>query len=89
MERLLILVLLCPLAWSAKASGETPEESGNAFVRVCSVVEEEHDLTNVDKANQMVCASYMGGFVEGVSFAMELVRSKGDPTVQAYCPPCE
>jgi hypothetical protein len=57
---------------------EVLEESGDAFLRQCSVVEKDHDLTSADKSNQMVCAAYVSGFVEGASAAITLSRSKGE-----------
>ncbi len=64
---------------------EVLEESGNAFLRQCSVVEKEHDLTSADKANQMVCAAYVSGFVEGASAAITFSRSKGESPSSLYC----
>ena len=64
---------------------EVLEESGDAFLRQCSVVEKDHDLTSADKSNQMVCAAYVSGFVEGASAAITFSRSKGESPSSLYC----
>jgi Rap1a immunity proteins len=64
---------------------EVLEESGNAFLRHCSVVEKDYDLTSADKSNQMVCAAYVSGFVEGASAAITFGRSKGESPSSLYC----
>lgn len=61
------------------------EESGNAFLRQCAVVEKDHDLTSADKSNQMVCADYVSGFVGGASAAITFSRSKGESPSSLYC----
>jgi hypothetical protein len=86
---------LCPSMWTWVAlitvfclpltAEEVLEESGNAFLRQCSVVEKDHDLTSADKSNQMVCAAYVSGFVEGASAAITFSRSKGESPSSLYC----
>jgi len=72
------LALVGMLVTPAFAADETLEESGNAFIRQCSVVEQERDLTTKDKAYQMVCAAYVSGYSEGAGFAVDHARSNGD-----------
>jgi hypothetical protein len=77
-------VVIC-VFFSPLMAEEVLEESGNAFLRQCSVVEKDHDLTSADKSNQMVCAAYVSGFVEGASAAITFSRSKGESPSSLYC----
>lgn len=77
----IVCVLLC-----VSAFGEEPlEQSGVAFLRICSVVERDHDLTMADKANKMECGAYISGFVEGASAAITFSRTKGESPSSLYC----
>jgi hypothetical protein len=81
------LALVGMLVTPAFAADERLEESGNAFIRQCSVVEQERDLTTKDKAYQMVCAAYVSGYSEGAGFAVDHARSNGDSKAPPlYCP---
>lgn len=85
MRCLLVAVLLSLLSISL-AADEQFEASGNAFVRQCSVVEKEHDLTKRDIALREVCAAYVSGFVEGVGFGISGARSNSGPaTPYPFC----
>jgi hypothetical protein len=77
-------VVTC-IFFSPLMAEELLEESGDAFLRQCSVVEKDHDLTSADKSNQMVCAAYVSGFVEGASAAITFSRSKGESPSSLYC----
>lgn len=84
LSALIVSVVLCTFS-STLVAEEVLEESGNAFLRQCSVVERDHDLTSADKSNQMVCAAYVSGFVEGASAAITFSQSKGESTSSLYC----
>jgi hypothetical protein len=43
MGRVMVLVMMLSVTTGAQSATETLEESGNAFVRQCSVVEKERD----------------------------------------------
>ena len=73
------------LFFSPLMAEEVLEQSGNAFLRQCSVVEKDYDFTSADKSNQMVCAAYVSGFVEGASAAITFSRSKGESPSSLYC----
>ena len=77
-------VVIC-VFFSPLMAEEVLEESGNAFLRQCSVVEKDHDLTSADKSNQMVCAAYVSGFVEGASAAITFSQSKGESPSSLCC----
>jgi Rap1a immunity proteins len=81
---LIFSVVICAF-FSPLMAEEVLEESGNAFLRQCSVIEKDHDLTSADKSNQMVCAAYISGFVEGASAAITFSRSKGESPSSLYC----
>lgn len=78
MKRVMLLVIMLPVVTLGQSAGEALQESGNAFVRRCSVVEKERDLTAVDQAYQMTCSAYVSGFVQGAVFAADFVRSRAD-----------
>jgi hypothetical protein len=59
---------------------EVLEESGNAVLRHCSVVEKDYDLTSADKSNQIVCAAYVSA-----SATITFSRSKGGSPSSLYC----
>lgn len=87
MARAMVLAMLLSVMTNAQSATETLEVSGNAFVRQCSAVGKEHDLSTSDKANQMTCAAYVSGFAEGVAFVTDSVQSKvGQQVPPVYCP---
>jgi hypothetical protein len=65
------LLLLCSSATvssqdsSAQTSREFPSTSGNAFLRICPVVDKDR-MTHEDVVNAVECVSYIEGFVSGV-----------------------
>jgi len=84
LSALTFVAVIC-VFFSPLMAEEVLEESGNAFLRQCSVVEKDYDLTSADKSNQMACAAYVSGFVEGVSAAITFSRSKGESPSSPYC----
>lgn len=60
-------------------------QSGNAFLRHCSVAEKDHDLTSADQFNEQLCEAYIAGFVEGASEEIGFSRSKGESPSQLFC----
>jgi hypothetical protein len=45
---------------------ESPQDSGNAFVRLCSVVDDTKHLSGEEFGNLAGCIGYIDGFTEGV-----------------------
>jgi Rap1a immunity proteins len=93
MKNLLSIVvfpLLCCGA-SAQTSGASFVDSGNAFLRDCSVME-KGDLTELvepfQKMEAMGCLSFVGGFVASVEHERTFVKSKTkQDTASAFCLP--
>lgn len=51
----------------------TPEASGNAFSRLCSVVEKEN-REGLETLHSMACLGYVSGFVYGVETEISFVQ---------------
>jgi hypothetical protein len=71
---------------------ELPEVSGNAFLRLCSVIDKDdlkHEAYQSDKAvDTMACLEYLGGFTDGVQVEMELVNAETKRNAPApFCIP--
>lgn len=87
---LLFLLSVSPTAQGQSAQAQTedyPEVSGNAFLRLCSVVDKE-DLTGLEGLHMMACLGYVGGFVQGVETTISFVQSvtKRSP-LAPFCKP--
>jgi hypothetical protein len=68
---LFVVLFFCPYF----ASCETPDVSGNAFLRVCSSV--EHDIqTQIEMGYVVSCAAYITGFIDGVKFGTSYAADK-------------
>jgi Rap1a immunity proteins len=86
MRTVLILLLLCPTL----ASAQTPEfldRSGNAFVRLCSAIDE--DQTTEAKSEPLArCAYYVLGVVQGVEFGATVIEARtGKKVPELFCRP--
>src|ERR1017187_2902787 len=71
---------------------ELPEVSGNAFLRLCSVIDKDdlkQEAYQSDKAvDTMACLEYLGGFTDGVQVEMELVNAETKRNAPApFCIP--
>lgn len=72
MKAIPIFLLLCSTFVTAQTS-ELPDQSGNAFVRVCSAIEKD-EHTDLETLHVLSCMSYVSGFVQGVFWEAEFVR---------------
>lgn len=80
----LFSLLVVPL--SAQTS-EAPRDSGNAFVRRCSVADSER-LTGADTGNVLECVAYINGFAEGVEYEAFFATAKiNQKAPAAFCLP--
>lgn len=70
---------------------ETVETSGNAFLRICSVVERENDrkhLSSDQTMALMACLNYVNGFTNGVDAEMRFVKNATKQSTHApFCLP--
>jgi Ssp1 endopeptidase immunity protein Rap1a len=65
--RIFLVVVFLSFAVSVAAQNETIPDSGNAFLRLCSVIERPWDrLTTLEKAMTKVCISYLAGVSDGI-----------------------
>jgi hypothetical protein len=86
---LFALLLVVPLSAQDQAAQvkESPRESGNAFVRLCSAVENKQ-LSEEDFGNVMDCIGYVSGFTEGVYYEAMYATAKGKQVApEAFCIP--
>jgi hypothetical protein len=85
---LLLFVLGIPLFAQTE---ESLEKSGNAFLRICSVVDKEGDKEHLSvdqKVALMSCLNYVSGFTNGVDFEMQFVKNATKQRTHApFCVP--
>ena len=69
------VLLLWPTVSSQEPSGPRgyPSASGNAFVRLCSVVETNETETQLETQHGVACIAYVVGLIDGVSKETEFV----------------
>jgi hypothetical protein len=88
-----IIVLLVRLAFvstrelSAQERKEIPSSSGNAFLRLCSVIDES-EMTPLEKVHKVACLEYLEGFTHGVLAEVEWAHAiTGKEPPPPYCRP--
>lgn len=89
MKNLWLFALLAMLAAPLSAqTTEHPFDSGNAFSRVCSMVEKT-DLTPTEKERGVGCLLYIAGFVQGAEISITAARDQTkQPTLpMPFCRP--
>ena len=85
----ILWLLLLSLASSSFALSETPYESGNAFLRVCSAVDTKNP-NPLEMANNIGCASYVSGYIDGLTNGIEYSEAKtGQKIPKLFCLPAE
>jgi hypothetical protein len=68
---------------------ENPRTSGNAFVRVCSAIENEKKLNDHEFGQLMDCLGYVSGFTDGVEHEVLYTNVNAKtPTQGAAVPFC-
>jgi hypothetical protein len=69
--RLAFIAFAAALATFSLASAQQPQEfpstSGNAFQRLCTVIDKTDPETNVDIEHAVACIGYVEGVVQGIS----------------------
>ena len=84
-------LLLCVLSSSLFAqTEESLETSGNAFLRICSVVDKvDMEHLSVDQKVAMTsCLNYVSGFTNGVDVEMRFVKNATKQSTHApFCVP--
>ena len=88
----LVPLLLFVLGTSLFAqTEESLETSGNAFLRICSVVDKENDMEHLSvdqKVALMSCLNYVSGFTNGVDVEMQFVKNATKQSTHApFCVP--
>lgn len=65
----LIVIPLCSASGAAQEQKEFPSTSGNAFVRMCSVLDNKKidEQTPLENQHAVACIAYAEGVVQGVS----------------------
>lgn len=88
MKNLWLIALLFLLGRPVSAQTEEfPETSGNAFLRLCSVVDKT-DRTDAENLDAMACVGYMSGFTSGVEFEQLYAKTSTRQKVPApFCIP--
>jgi hypothetical protein len=86
----LIVMLFCGVPLSAQTR-ELPETSGNAFLRICSVVEkvaDNKDQTAAEFGDVMGCLGWVRGFTTGVAYEASFAKAKTKQNASApFCIP--
>ena len=70
----LIALLLCCGSVASARTEEYPDDSGNAFLRLCSIVEQEK--TALITGHELECVFYIKGFVSGVEMEYAATMEK-------------
>ena len=85
---LFVVLFACSGFASAQTPKEYPYESGNAFLRLCSVIEQVQ-RTNGENQTGVGCVSYIAGFVDGVETGNLTTTVQMKPTTvpQPFCRP--
>jgi hypothetical protein len=78
-SRLVLAVVLCSSAFLFGET-DTPDTSGNAFVRLCSSVERGMS-TQIEVGYVMGCVGYVAGFIDGVRFGTAYAEDKAGKKV--------
>ncbi len=80
---LISAVLFCCSPFVTAQTQEFPEDSGNAFVRLCSATEKE-SRTDEEAANAMACLGYVSGFAEGIGIYRSSAEAKTKQKMPKY-----
>jgi len=79
--------LLAVVPLSAKVQ-ELPETSGNAFLRLCSAIEKEDDVTQAEMVRVASCIGYVVGIMDGVLYEHSYAETKTSRKIPSlYCIP--
>src|ERR1700694_4192999 len=65
---------------------EFPSKSGNAFLRLCSAVEQD-DPPQKETANVFACIGYVTGFINGVQYEQAFAETKNRKMPAPFCIP--
>jgi hypothetical protein len=83
----LLLVLACCQVLCAQTALETYSSSGNAFLRLCSPIDDDK-ATPGEQADVIGCVGFVSGFMVGAEAETALVKSKiGRKTPEMFCRP--
>lgn len=88
MKNLWLIALFSLLAVSLAAqTREYPEDSGNAFLRVCGVFDKDTDKIPTTEAESVFrCLGYVGGFMSGVGSEQRFAEAAtGRKVPAAFC----
>ena len=88
--QVLLFALLSGLIAPSYAMAGTLEESGNDFVRICSVinrVDQVDHLSDQETVDGGECAGYVMGLMDGVYMQHMFSKAYGDKSDVAYCFP--
>jgi hypothetical protein len=85
---LVVILYACGVSVSAQTTKEYPYESGNAFVRLCSGVEQAQ-RTDADPQLGVGCILYIVGIVDGVETGNLTTMIQMRPTTvpKSFCRP--
>ncbi len=88
MKTCLAAVILCCAALMTAQTKEYPYTSGNAFLRLCGVVEKDQK-TDVEMQQGTNCLLYIAGFVQGAEIGSTTTRvqQKQPALPQPFCRP--
>lgn len=89
MKNLWLFAVFCLLCLPSFARTELLDESGNAYLRLCSVVEKNIENTKQSEVgDEMACLFYTHGFASGVEFGRSFASAKAGQKISApFCAP--
>jgi len=85
----LVLLLLARGTFVSAQAHEFPDTSGNAFARLCSVIDKDVEtMIHTDYGDEMACLGYVSGFVNGVEFEAGYAEAQaGRKLHKPFCRP--
>jgi|ERR1700683_2305483 len=84
-----LMVALCCSMFATAQKSESPDASGNAFLRLCSAIDRE-DKTSTEWAWTMGCTGFVSGFTSGMKFGTDYAADKAGKKVPGlFCLPDE
>ena len=90
MKALLSAVLVCTLTGTLHAAVDTPGESGNAFLRMCSVIDKDDaGKTGREKMQEVACVGYINGVGDGVEASITFAQVQNSSVRKPYCLPSD
>jgi len=81
-----LVVLVCCSSVSAQTPQEGPADSGNAFVRLCSVIDKDDaGKTSLEGMHEVACLGYINGLTQGIDAGIMFAQVSDKSLPKPYC----